>query len=79
MIDGSVNIQIWNITCNWSRETGLGGCIIPAAAAIGAEAELPPGTVGAETALPGEDMLTLIDMRSSSSSDGMERRINEHL
>ena len=52
---------------------------MPAAAAIGAEAELPPGTEGAETALPGEDMLTLIDMRSSSSSDGNERKIHEHL
>ena len=55
-------------TCNWSLETGLGGCIMPAAPAPGMVAKLPLGTVGAETAEPGEDMLTLMDIRSSSSS-----------
>ena len=43
---------------------------MPAAAALMAEAELPLATVGADTAEPGEDMLTLIDIRSSSSSEG---------
>ena len=43
---------------------------MPAGAALGPEAQLPPGAVGAEAAEPGEDMLTLIDIRSSSSSEG---------
>ena len=43
---------------------------MPAGAALGPEAQLPPGAVGAEAAEPGEDRLTLIDIRSSSSSEG---------
>ena len=43
---------------------------MPAGAALGPEAQLPPGAAGAEAAEPGEDMLTLIDIRSSSSSEG---------
>ena len=41
-------------------------------AVLGAEAKLALGAMGADTAEPGEDILTLIDMRSSSSSEEEE-------
>ena len=41
-------------------------------AVLGAEAKLALGAVGTVTAEPGEDMLTLIDIRSSSSSEEEE-------